>query len=400
MIFALLACAGSGDADRVCTAERLPDPVESDAWSIGVEVPFSAGAARVLARWPNGSGDWPVVVVVHGGWTASGTDFETVAPYLSPGGARVVLHVDLPGSAWTDGDNDRRGPASRAAVAAALAWAAGDQRDLGGCTLADRTVGADPDRIVVLGGSNGGNLAIATLADSTLDAPAVVGLVVWETPAGAQFAGVELGADPTVYQPGSCTFEPEAGIRCAIPADQLRADSELLCFDLDGDSRCSSADVRIPGVSDPLSEQIMASRVLVEAAEAAGILPDGWADAETADAWWAERDGARGAAALVDARPDLPVILVASEEDHVQTLSDHPHVFGLGEALQAAGVRWLRLNPGEHWLPDSDENEPNAPLFLADPQGHLLTEEQEAPLEQPLAAAVQELLDRTESGEW
>ena len=113
------------------------------------------------------------------------------------------------------------------------------------------------------------------------------------------------------------------------------------------------------------------------------------------------RDAARLAGALVAAQPELPILLLASATDHVQTLPDHPHVFGLGEALQGAGAAWTRLNPGTAWLPElSEENPPNAPLRLDDPTGSLVSEAAEEPLAELLAAAVLELSERHQTGEW
>ena len=81
-----------------------------------------------------------------------------------------------------------------------------------------------------------------------------------------------------------------------------------------------------------------------------------------------------------------------------QTMGD---VFGLGEALQGAGAAWTRLNPGTAWLPElSEENPPNAPLRLDDPTGSLVSEAAEEPLAELLAAAVLELSERHQTGEW
>lgn len=401
-------CRAGAEADDVCAAERRADPIDADVWTVGVQVPLDdGGSVHVDARWPIDAPDapWPVALLLHGAWNPLGTPLEksSMRPDVTAG--IVGLHLDLPGNGRTDGDNDRRGAASRAAVATALRWASGEVRDLGGCTLSERVPAADPDDLHVVGTSNGGNLAVATLADTTLGAPPVAGLVLWETPAGPQFANVELGVDPTVYTPGSCTFAAATGITCAIPADRLYAgtvDGEpVLCFDEDADGACAAGDVLVRGVLDLQTGVTMVSPTLAAAAEARGVLPEGFSGADAAAAWWAERDAARLATALVEARPDLPVLLVASEVDHVQSLSDHPHVFGLGEAFQAAGATWTRLNPGRAWLPaNTDENSPNAPLSLADPHGNLLPEAAEDPAPRMIAAAVTELADRRSSGDW
>lgn len=413
MILALLLAGCRppvGDADDACAAEWGTDEAEADVRTVGTLLPEGAdGGLHVVARWPDRTpreGDrWPVAVVIQGGWGAAGTPVDGENAHVEAHEGVVGVHVDLPGGGLSGGEDDRRGPAARAAVAAALRWAAGELRDAGGCTLADRTLAGDPDDLYLVGLSNGGNLAAATLADVSLDLPPVSGLVTWETPAGAPFVTVELGNDPTVYTAGSCRLGEDGAILCPIPEELLAVepgDPDLVCFDLDGDAACGDADVVVKGVEDPVSDLAMVGPELREALDARGLVPEGYADAETARAWWAERDAARLADAVVAAWPTLPVLLLGTEEDHVLTeFEDSPHVFGLGEALQTAGAAWTRLNPGDRWLDaEGPTNEPNAPMRLEDPDLALLTEDDESPLGGLLAAAVRELSERNEKNDW
>jgi hypothetical protein len=53
------------------------------------------------------------------------------------------------------------------------------------------------------------------------------------------------------------------------------------------------------------------------------------------------------------------------------------------------------------WLPDNaGENQPNAPLTLADPVGVLLPEQVEDPAPGMLASAIRELAEHRSTGEW
>jgi len=320
---ALLTGCARGEADDMCVAERLPDTADPGVLTIGTMLPGDGADIHAVARWPDRVAEaraWPVAVMIHGAWDAAGT--PVVAATLRPAldGGMVSVHLDLPGGGQSDGPDDRRGAASRAAVAAALQWAVGTLRDRGGCTLPDRVPGADPDGVYVVGGSNGGNLAVATLADPALDMPDVAGLVTWETPAGPQFTNVEFGVDPTVYTPGSCARTREAGIVCALPDARLASGaaedgSPLLCFDLDADGACETEDVNVRGTRDPVSGVAYVSPTLAAGAAAAGVLPAGIAGAEEADAWWAERDAGRLADELVTLHPELPVLLLGSETE-------------------------------------------------------------------------------------
>ncbi|MDP2315412.1 MAG: hypothetical protein Q8P41_21115 [Pseudomonadota bacterium] len=406
----LAACGGdAGEADDLCRAERLVDPVDLGVWTVGVQVPDDAdGSVHADVRWPDVGDEpqagWPIALVLHGAWDPAGTPIDRGSMRVDVTAGLVDIHLDLPGNGRTSGTNDRRGAASRAAVAAVLRWAAGEALDTGGCSLADRIPGGDPDRLYVVGTSNGGNLAMATLADPALDLPPVAGLVAWETPAGPQFTNVELGATPSVYTPGSCAFAPASGTTCEMPVERLievGGGTPTLCFDVDEDAACGERDVTVRGVEDLDTGLMMLSPTLRAAADERGLTLPGYASVETSVAWWAERDGSRLAAPLVAAQADLPVMLLASEADHVQTLADHPHIYGLGEALQAAGAAWTRLNPGADWLGETTgENAPNMPLQLADPRGSLLSEAAEEPTVTLLAAAVLELSDRSQTGDW
>ncbi|MFZ5478391.1 MAG: alpha/beta hydrolase family protein [Myxococcota bacterium] len=405
MILWLLGCRQlAGNADDACAWQYAVDAVDPAARTVGTRLADGDQVVRVQLRWPEATPAEderrPVSVVVHGGWEDGGAFLgpDLVALDLSPGLASV--HLDLPGGGESTGTSDRRGPTARSAVATALRYAAGLAGDLDGCTIEGRVPAADPADVHVVGLSNGGNLAAATLADPDLDVPAVRGLVFWETPAGSPFATVAHGNDPTVYEPGACALDEDSVARCDYPLESLVADAARVCFDLDGDAACGDADVEQHGVVDPGTARRMLDPAIAAELEARGSLPADVAGAEAAEAWWAERDAARAAPALVAAHPDLPVILVASEEDHVLAHADHPHVYALGEALQRAGVAWSRLNPGVDHLPavGERENDPNASMSLSDPDLGLLTEDAENPLGAALSAAVLELSERGVGG--
>lgn len=382
----------------MCPAASTSDAADPGVSTAQVDIPYAGGTVRAQPRWPTLGADLPVAVVLHGAWDVAGTPVEasSLRPDVSEG--VVAVHMDFPGNAGTSGANDHRGEGSRSAVEAVLQWAAGTLADSDGCTLAGRA-NADPDDLYVIGTSNGGNLAFAVLADPDLALPDIDGLVVWETPAGPQFSNVELGISPTVYTERSCNWAADTGITCAIPEASLYAGDDELCFDLSGDALCGIGDVPIYGTQDDGITYV--SPPLAAAADARGVALPGWSTASEAEAWWAWRDAGRLASALVATRPALPVLLIASEDDHVQSLSDHPHVFGLGEGLQSAGARWTRLNPGPEWLPENtNSNEPNATLSLAAPTASLLTEDAERPTGAALAAAVRELSQRSANSDW
>lgn len=412
----LLLTAGchrpTGSADDVCSFEFQQDNVDDGGRTIGTRVADAEGAYTIHAalRWPDrvmDAGTAPVAVILQGGWDHEGTPVNADTPHVDTAEGLVDIHLDLPGAGQSGGENDRRGPIAASAVAALLRWVAGEGVDAGGCALADRAPMADPSAIYLIGASNGGNLAMSVLTDDTLDLPPIAGLITWETPAAATFVNVELGNDPSVYAPGSCTYASDAGITCPFPDDELLSvegspSLSTVCFDTDADHACSDADVTVHGTEDKTTGLMMLSPMLREAIDARGLPLVGYADTEDADAWWSYRDASRRTDALVASWPELPVLLIGSEEDHVLTTwSDHPHVHGFGQALQASGAFWTRLNPGATWLPaNASPNPPDLPLALAGDTATLLTEDEEDPLTDVLTAAVRELADRHASGDW
>ena len=138
-----------------------------------------------------------VSVVLPGGFSPDHIPAST-ANLLREDAGIIQVYLDLPGANGqpsTPGEMDHYGEQSRRAVAAALRYAAGEISDDAGLSLVERIEASSAPPLVLVGRSNGGNLATATLADSNLNLPPVDGLVLWETPAGPQFILTELTDD-------------------------------------------------------------------------------------------------------------------------------------------------------------------------------------------------------------
>ncbi len=386
LVFAL-GCSAEPTFD-VCAAPTTESPQLDAGWTGWAHILGDAELApSVRARFhaPRaGARALTAAVVLHGSWEDAGIAAD--APIVDAPDV-VTVQLDYPGGGGSEGVGDRRGASARAAVAAVLGWAAGTVVDSDGCTLPTRAPGvAGPP--VLVGASNGGNLAVASLADPALALPELAGVVTWETPSDAAFATVAYGNDPTVYTPDTCVLDDDGAVSCAVP-DRVRLarSSEGLCFDVGFDGGCDAADPRVGFVRDPSGVHVYAP-FIATLIEESGIVDDAMSRADT-DLWWAERSATRAAAAAVARWPDLPFLLLGSAEDHVLAWPDHAHVWALGEALQRAGARWTRLNPGtvDGWEP----NPVDLPLRLDDRQGELLPEEAESPLDGLLGAAVTEL---------
>lgn len=390
----VMACSTAGeDSAGSCIA------TDEGSADLNIELANDFGhiAARVVGGTSGDPASLPVVLQLFGRWYSTTRPPEGSIPM----DRAVVVRVALAGADWGDGTDDARGPNARAAVAEALRYAHGNALDGGGCRIDERFPVANPDLLVILGQSNGGNLALATLADTTLDVPEPTAVVTWETPAGAQLVNMEFGSTEDVYDPGSCRFDPAAGVTCALsPSLALAVDGSEVCFDLDHDARCGTNDANPHPPTNPATGLLAASPALADALAAAGLTSP-WDNVEAARTFWATRDAARLAAAAVTRFPSLPFLLLASEADHaLANLADHPHVFGLGEALQQAGAPWVRLNPGIAYTALSDENPVNLPLTLTNPEAWFVPEDDENPLSTLYAQAVSEVVAHEQADDW
>jgi hypothetical protein len=302
----------------------------------------------------------------------------------------VQVHVELPGgegSPTTDGDMDYHGAGSRQAVGTALRFAGGKTPSTDGFTLFEMLDMEGPLPVVLVGRSNGGNLAVATLADADVEVPEVSGLVVWETPAGPQFLLMEL-RDP---ERGACGFSEldGDGLVCEMDTTQL-VDAVPPYLDRNNDG--------LPGDDEPVFEGLLLEegRLHSPSLLRALSLDPGRQEVQQALDWFSWRDASRRAPLAVARQPDMGVIVLGGETDHAQYIDDSPHVFGLAQVFHAEGA-WTRL------LPDSVYSN----LVVEQPAGQgvsLETPGTLAPtphaLTHLLTAAVLELGDRNLTGNW
>ena len=302
----------------------------------------------------------------------------------------IQVHVELPGgdgSPTTSGEMDYHGPGSRQAVGTALRFAEGNTPSTDGVTLLEMLDAEGPLPVVLVGRSNGGNLAVATLADSDVDVPDVSGLVLWETPAGPQFLLMEL-RDP---ERGDCGFSEldGDGLVCEMAYDQL-VDAVPPFLDRDEDG--------LPGEAEPVFEGLLLEEGRLHSPFLLRSLsPDpGRQTVQEALDWFSGRDASRQAPGAVARQPEMGVIVLGGETDHAQQIEDSPHVFGLAQVFQSEGA-WTRL------LPDSVYSE----LVVEQPAGQGISLESPGTLAPTphalthlLSAAVLELGDRTHSENW
>lgn len=393
----LTACADDTSQPQEC----VPASWVSDQPSARISLAGGTDAQLMLpagvGRYPDGT---PAVVYVRGGWLPQSlpAQQELAVPFGTGRGVAVV-YLDLP--------DDLRGAESRQAVGAALRFAAGEEDDDGGCGLADWLGGPLSGQLVVVGYSNGGNLAWSTLADPEVVLPTVDGVVTFETPAAAEHVLFDVLRAP--YDAGSCRLGDALRVDCPLDLSNIQRASGQDAFfvDRDGDGVEGRGDGVLGTVEDPVTGAVYPSIAAAVAAADAGIgLWDGLSVADVS-AFWAPREAPQQLAGAAARFPGLATVITATEVDHaLAELPDAPHVSGMLAAADAAGVRWHRLNPDASYAvletgdPAAADAEYPANLQLGAGDAVVRMPESVGAGRGLLTAAALELLDRTHDAVW
>ena len=345
----LVACTGPEMGP--CALERSGDWVIAATSLDGLALEITADADPPREQ--------SAVLVLGGGFDAQQVP-SLGADRLPAGDGFVQLRTDLP--------DDRFGEDSRERVARVLEYATAGVDD-DGCTLADRVPAID-EHVVLVGESNGGNLAVAALAALDVEASA---LVTWETPAGPQFILNEL----VLPESGACTIDPV--LACEVDLSALAWDGRPW-LDRDGDGAVGDDEPVFDGLE--IGDGRLHSPQLLEVlGERPGVV-----SVEQATSWFAWREASHLAPQVT-----TPALVLGSTEDHAQVLPGSPHVVGLASALGG----WVRLNPGSNWTGLDQENAPGEGLDLDAPG--VLLDLDKRPL---IAAGVAEALDRARDDDW
>ena len=414
VVFAVVGCAPTPAtlAPPCLTGLSPTDSGEREIITTLSDDPELRTPTRVQVLMPAGPGRYadgaPVAVFVHGAWRSANIPIAEQAVRLQPGHGIAQIYLDLP--------DDLRGIESRAAVAAALRYAAGWIADDDGCMLDERARGGLSGQRALAGFSNGGNLAWAALARGPGVLPAVDGVVTFETPIGSQLVVGEPGTegrDSPLHAPGLCDLEAAAGddpqrLVCDYDYADIRFDDQQqeLYLELDGAAGfAEGADYRLPSLAgrDGLRYHSGPAR---RAAAAAGLMLSGRATLGATEAFWAEREAPQVMAEALRRQPELAVISVGAESDHVLIeMEDHPHVTGMVAAAEAAGARWWRVNPDAAYaaaLTDGASGDVECDAMVSVQVGEAV------PLlptggsggADYLTAATLEVLDRAHQGDW
>ena len=398
---------GEGDLGEGDLGVDASGPFSAGAFT--VQVPSDAGGDQGIATrvfYPSSGaarfGDTaPIVVEVQGGHSPGSLSPEEPRSDLEEDGY-ILIQMILPGyearDAGSGGTYDYRGPNCQRALADVIRYALDDLRDADGRTLSERVPNADSANVGVLGLSNGGNLALNTMRRHSDELGDVAWIGLWESPLGDQFVTVDLGSrdglNPT-YVPGTCTtdgcpwpdmstalkFDRAASFTMTDPVTNARTELRGVFYvdannndSMDRDEFTFSG---LAGFGEPNSQwypSVDLADVIYDNASrlfASAAAPPWLASLDDIGDFWNDRDGSLSIAELSRALPDLPVMVLATETDHVQGQPDHPHTLTTMQAFLDADHDFVRLNPDaaykaaltgqrEDVFPDNPANQ-NAP---------------------------------------
>ena len=369
-------------------------------------------------RWADGTG---VMVEVGTFFTSDSVFYQSIrvedlglihVSYLWPGVSQ--------GEMSSDGEWDHGGEISIGALRDVIRFASGTLQDTEGHDIA--AVAGMPLAEMPIGMyafSHPGLAAVTVLALHGEALPQVGWLVTRENPSMEAFSAVELGhfeGEQRVLNP---LYDYTRDYQSTdIPIDYSSARfstaQDTPYFDIDGSGDISEGDYVLGERQPKMFGKRYYSRRLTAAMAANGIA-EGWpadvATVEEANAVWPFRSNSvQRYATLAQTAPQLHVMLVFSQRQHVLPLPDCPNIHQAWDGFREAGL-WARINPdasyGEHFMPeatgqwlDLDANATLSSERWADAlsMGH--------PSEAPGAgkrtakAAISEMADRAKVGQW
>ncbi|MBI3683668.1 MAG: hypothetical protein HY235_25100 [Acidobacteria bacterium] len=377
----------------------------------------------------------PVVVNVDGGFSRGNVDraqgrldqfgFVNLL-FLFPGGESAP---QPDGTVWRSGGAfDYRGADSMRALADVLVFAQGRTRTLDGKTLAEVAgVPVLADEAGVIGWSLGGNVVAGALGLYGKEIANLKWYASFESPYGDGIINAEFGsrgrpnrfynADTGELDLRSLAWDKNAEMNSMpprppgldMPRGVLFLDANKNgVFDPDTDVPFNPAMIPVP------EPRAYFSPPLARAARDKKVFGDAWpahiGTLEQSEKAMTIRNGVSHVQNVVRNVPRLAVIVWSSEQDHVQGTADYRHIRAQYDAYQAAGVRWIRLNPGVRWVEEVmkrkpeqyRENPPNASYDRFTVRKAVAREPQEGGPPDPVGvmAAACELADRTRRNEW
>lgn len=376
-----------------------------------------------------------MVIFVPGGVNMGGTqgrpEFAGLGfveiRFAFPGGGR---DEDASGGVY-----DFRGPNCLRALADVIRFAMGKIPDQQGRKIQDLVgnIKVLAQNVGLNGSSHGGNACGMVMATHGEEFPELAFYASMESPYGEGNVNIELGGRDQGVNPA---YNPQTGVldlsKLAWSADlppgpPRRWQGEgtglrgALFFDLNGDGLyVETGDYPANAFVQDLGQgaKVWYTPRLIREAEARKLFgkarPAHVPSLAESTEYWRWRDAAGSIGTAVKNCPNVAVIVYANQRDHVQTAPDHPHILVQVEGFRQAGAKFVRLNADRAYVervvaagappflkqqtlafPD---NEAGIPWDRSNIRNGL--EPAELPMQLFMQAAVCELADRVQGGNW
>jgi len=373
---------------------RVPQPSPGESGTIDIKLPStSTGTGNLALRllsplpadtyFPQGA---PVIIFVPDG----NADGAIAATDTWPRGMEGFLYITFvfPGGSQggflSDGSYDNRGQACIDALRDVILFATNQKTDDAGKTVQD-ICEADilTDNVGLLGSGNGAPICFITAKQYGAQFSGLKYVIAWESPSNSQTvcmdaghtgqgvnfwgSGPLMGAEPAYVFPGYTYGMPVLNIDYSMIGWDGTAGGRIFH---DGNSNGAFDTIARPGdhYNTPDVDQSgaieagedfcfgylygdagrkMYSLQVIQALDANNIFPSwpAWLPTPTqADAFWLLRDAARNFSGLAAVRPDLKLLIVASNQDHAQAPPDKPHIRQMFDGFTTNSM-WVKLNP-------------------------------------------------------
>ncbi len=290
----------------------------------------------------------------------------------------IEIFFNFPGCGIGDqlsgGVYDNRGPLSLISSRDVIRFSMGLLTDVNGKFFSEIVAPIIPlnSNVGMIGYSFGGSTNICLAGQHGQDIPNLAWILNWESPVGDGMAQAECGSKPTSLRPFNAevnpAYNPDDG---SWDLSSLAYDKKIKVQELEGEGEVVGGlyfDFNADAVVDPGEDFIAYPLVfrienelkafysvrLRTKAKQKNLLPDPLPShiptlEETATFWY-HRDGEYWIDSTVQKIPQLMFMVTASEIDHVQRSSDHPHVLLQYEGFRNSGARFVRLNPDRMYM--------------------------------------------------
>jgi hypothetical protein len=407
-----------GDAQRTPAGGTLVTYTDSTGiGKIAVQVTLPTSA-----RYADGA---PVIVEVNTFFTGENKGFaegkETTAiqaihvSYLWPG------RQDQASGARSDGEYDYGGDQGIAALRDVIRFASGLQPNSDGFYLKDLVAIAPlADNVGLYAFSHPGIAATNVLARHGRDLPKLKFFVGRENPTVDTVSCMEIGYWGDQRQPVQNQYYSYPG---SYSATAISLDYSKVSWRVGGVAYQSG----VPVIGGPSGEFVTGQQVpkmwdkryysqgltqalLDTGARTLANWPTDVATPDEARAAWPSRMTTQSYATLKQTAPNLKVLLLFADDDHVQVVADKPHVHQAWDGFRKTADLWVRLNPDREYgkwakqstgggMPDNPARSEPADWALAKDWAYAAREIQGAATFMKLAALA-EMADRVHEGNW